>query len=187
MMTMVMTTVTMSVAQQLLREELACQPDEVFENLFGSSTCDGLKTESIEYILNSEQTFRLIFTKEFFREIREALNRQTLHDIEVNLLNKLDACLAGSQAGRAQAAAHFRSCRSVKTPFTFLENNTALVVLVDQFIKKLKKLDISRAAKEARSNVLEALRKELNEFAEIKRWMLPGCRFKKSEIVSFVC
>ncbi len=175
-----------SVAQQQIRAELACESEQVFENLFGSGTCDGLKSESIEFILNNDQTFRTIFTNEFFRLVREALNRQTHHDIEINFVNKLDKYLTGSEEGRASATAHFRTRRSVKTPFTFLENNTALAVLVDQFIKKLKNMQMPRSEKESRMRALNAIRSEIREFAEKMNWTLPGCAFKRSEIVSFI-
>ena len=171
-------------AHEKLRQELAFEADKVFENLFGSGTCDGLKVESIEYIIRNENIFKMIFNKEFFRKLREELNKQTLHDIKVNFLNKLDGYLTGAEGGREEAMAHFRADRSVKTPFTFLENNTSLVILVDQFIKQLKKMD--GAGKEPLTNTLTSLRDELTKYADTRKWTLSGCKFKKSEIVSFV-
>jgi hypothetical protein len=173
-------------AHEKLRQELVfeAEADKVFENLFGSGTCDGLKVESIEYIISNENIFKMIFNKEFFRKLREELNKQTLHDIKVNFLNKLDGYLTGAEGGREEAMAHFRADRSVKTPFTFLENNTSLVILVDQFIKQLKKMD--GAGKEPLTNTLTSLREELTKYADLRKWTLSGCKFKKSEIVSFV-
>ena len=173
-------------AHEKLRQELVfeAEADKVFENLFGSGTCDGLKVESIEYIIRNENIFKMIFNKEFFRKLREELNKQTLHDIKVNFLNKLDGYLTGAEGGREEAMAHFRADRSVKTPFTFLENNTSLVILVDQFIKQLKKMD--GAGKEPLTNTLTSLRDELTKYADTRKWTLSGCKFKKSEIVSFV-
>ena len=175
-------------AHEKLRQELVfeAEADKVFENLFGSGTCDGLKVESIEYIISNENIFKMIFNKDFFRKLREELNKQTLHDIKVNFLNKLDGYLTGAEGGREEAMAHFRADRSVKTPFTFLENNTSLVVLVDQFIKQLKKMEMDGAGKEPLTNTLTSLRDDLTKYADTRKWTLPGCKFKKSEIVSFV-
>ena len=175
-------------AQEQLKEELAFNHKQAFENLFGSSTCDGLKVESIEYILSNDSTFSKIFETTFFKKLREELNLQTLHDIEINFLKKLDPFLSGEQGGWEKSKEKLRKDRAVKTPFTYLENNTALVVLVDQFIKQLKKTTVvSEAKKVSLSTRLTSLRKYLVEFAETRKWTLPGCKFKKSEIVSFLC
>lgn len=175
-----------TVAHEKLRQELEFEADNVFNNLFGSSTCDGLLVESIEYIIKNVKVFKMIFTREFFRNLREELNKQTLHDIEINFLKKLDGYLSGAEGGREEAMAHFRVDRSVKTPFTFLENNTSLVIFVDQFIKQLKKMEMGGADKLPLMNTLTSIRDELIKYAETKNWTLSGSKFKKSEIVSFV-
>jgi hypothetical protein len=174
-------------AHDQLKKELSLDHDDVFENLFGSNTCDGLKVESINYILANECIFNKIFDHCFFRKLRGELNDQTIHDIEINFLKKFDPYFQGEQDGAQKAASHFRNDRSVKTPFTFLENNTSLIILLDQFIKQLKKIDsISEANKQLMKNRLTSIREELIAYAQAKNWVLTGCKFKKSEIVSFL-
>ena len=176
-------------AHDMLKEELALNHEQVFENLFGSGTCDGLKVESIEHILANKSMFNKIFDHQFFRELRAELDSQTLKDIEVNFLKKLESYLDinGGEKEKSETTSRFRSDRSVKTPFTFLENNTSLIILVDQFIKQLKKTSaIPESEKVSQKNKLESLRKELTDYARTKGWVLEGCKFKKSEIVSFL-
>lgn len=176
-------------AHEKLKQELAFEDMQVFENLFGSGTCDGLKVESIEYILANQSAFKKIFDHQFFRELRDELDAQTMHDIETNYLKKLEPYLAegAGEKQRAEVAGHFRSDRSVKTPFTCLENNTSLIILVDQFIKQLKKTTIlAEGAKVSLMSTLTSLRNELTQYARTKNWMLEGAKFKKSEIASFL-
>ena len=176
-------------AHELLKRELEFDQDHdaAFENLFGSGTCDGLKVESIEYILCNQSLFNCIFNEDFFIDLREELNNQTLKDIETNLLKKLDRFLSGEKGGWEESAGYFSKKRSVKTPFTFLENNTSLIILVDRFIKQLNKTTaITEANKLSHMRKLTSLRRSLCQYAEINNWTLPGCKFKKSEIISFL-
>ena len=175
-----------AVVREELRQEPEFEVDYVFENIFGRGTFDSLKIDVIEYIIRNYTLFRMIFNREFFRNLREELNKQTLRDIEAHFLKKLDGYLTGAEGGREEAMAHFRADRSVKTPFTFLENNTSLIILVNQFIKQLMRIEMDRAGNMQRMNTLTALREELINYADIRKWTLPGCRFKRSQIVSFV-
>jgi hypothetical protein len=176
-----------STAHNNLKKDLFLNDDNVFQNLFGSNTCDGLKVESVKYILTSECIFNKIFDHCFFRKLRRELNNQTIHEIEINFLKKFDPYFQGEQDRPQKAASHFRKDRSVKTPFTFLENNTSLIILLDKFIKQLKKIDsISEANKLLKMKRLTSIREELIAFAQTNNWVLTGCKFKKSEIVSFL-
>lgn len=195
-------------AHNTLRLELSFDDPQAFENIFGETTCDGIKGSSIEYILRNHTTFERIFNKEFFRNLRQALNEQTHRDIQVNFMDKIKGYLAGEQEIAEIKASFDPNKRSVKTPFTYLENNTAMIIIVDQFLKQLRELKKKLMAGgeedqdmeegpirlapmnshtiESRIKTLNQLREELDNYAQVRRWTLPGCKFKKSEIVSFV-
>ena len=162
------------------------QPEikDIFDNVFGKGPCDCLKMKTIEYIIRNYTLFRMIFNLEFFYNLREELNKETLQDIKDLLLKKLYRYLAGLKGGWEEAEAHFRADLLVKTPFTFLQNNASLIFLVNQFFKQLHKMEMNGADKARKKKTLTSLRKKLIKYANTRNWTLISRNFWKSEIFS---
>jgi hypothetical protein len=134
---------------------------ELLQNLTDCKESHWLTVNTVKRILTDETIFNQIFDHDAFRKTRTNLNKQTNHDIETIFLSRFRPFFAGDQTIE-DVASYFQQGRCVKTPFTYLENNTSLIVLLDQFTRQLKKMDsIPPGTKQRMMKRLDSIREEL--------------------------
>jgi hypothetical protein len=155
-----------------------------FENFFGKEASKGLSRETENYILDNNTIFYHVFNFKFFEGLRLALNKQTRREISVNLVSNFRRFLEGNEDLPTLMKKMSPHKKEVKKPFTYQENNTALLLLIDNFQKCL--LNKNDEAANNKKATLIALSKQVKDYADEKGWILHENNFRKNKIISFL-
>lgn len=107
--------------------------NKVLKEAVGCLVFKGLLNGSIAMILDSELIFGRIMTKDFMRKILQALDEQTVNDIETNIISKLRQALRSLEKQndsfenvRKKLYGSLLKEKGVKRPFAKIQNVSSI-------------------------------------------------------------
>lgn len=115
--------------------------NELF-NLFGGGRKDGLKNDTITYLLSNRKLFKTMIKREVFDAVIKSLDEQTDSDIKTNIMSKIYetvACSTDPVERLDELKTVISFDRTFKKPFTFTENKLSVIHFLQQLLKKSTK------------------------------------------------
>ena len=115
--------------------------DEVFDNLFGKKSKNGLKVSTIDKVLLNKPLFDLVLSKDIISNVIRKLHEQTVKDIETNIMSSVRKYFEAGNASRRKLmiSEKINKSRTSKKPFTVQENYLAGILFLQRFIYRAKK------------------------------------------------